>query len=66
MSMTFDDKVIVSHPSPEDLQITKMWRQPTRWNIAKVDLFEDTEMDKLVKGFTTTSGIIQITLIKEH
>ena len=64
--MTFDDKVIVSHPSPEDLQITMMRRQSIRWNIAKADLIEDTEMDKLVQGFTATSGITQIIPIKEH
>ena len=65
MSMTFDDKVIVSHPSPEDLQITKTRiKRPVGTSQIR-DLFEDTEMDKLVKGFTATSGIIQITL-KEH
>ena len=64
--MTFDDIVIVSHPSPEDPQINEDVDQSIRWNIAKADLIEDTEMDKLVQGFTATSGIIQITFIKEH
>ena len=60
MSMTFDDKVIVSHPSPEDPQINEDEDQSIPWYVAIRDLFEDTDMDKLVQEFTTNCGIKQI------
>ena len=46
--MTFDDKVIVSHPTPEDLQINEEVEQTIRWYNAMTvpsnkpnDVYED-------------------------
>ena len=48
LSVTFDDKVIVSHPSPEDPQINEEVDQPIRWYNATTvssnkpnDVYED-------------------------
>ena len=48
--MTFNDIVIVSHPTPEDPQINEDEDQSIPWHVAIRDLFEENRYGQVCSG----------------